>query len=396
MNRGKIAFLLGFVPNPRFNKRINAVKSDFDVALICWAKSDSYTIGSMCEGISSRVLHIHADASDPLRRMRPYAAFAKKAIAALRSEKPDVIHLQGLDMLLLACWYKRRFCKGVRIVYEIADLHRLLVDEQVGAKRRVFAKCVALFERRCSRYVDKLVVTSELYYEACYSQFYAKDQTLFIPNAPSRKAFDGYAPKDHTRNFTVGFIGGIRYPKEIRMLISAAKKANVRVFLAGEEVGDEIRSLCEHESHSDYFGKYDYDTQITELYSRCDVIYSVYPASMKNVRVALPNKLYESIYCRLPLIVSKDTYLGELVEKWGVGVAIDYRDEDGLVRILQAFSTCPEQYARYANACIGRNRETVVEPYLRQYVAAMRTLLLSPSRVKVIELEPKSAIAKEE
>ena len=263
MSRGKIAYLLGFVPNPRFNKRINSAKTHFDVTLICWAKSDSYTFRNVHEGISSHVMHIPANAFDPVARMRPYASFAKRAIAALRSERPDVIHLQGLDMLMLACWYKSRFDNSVHIVYEVADLHRLLVDEQVGAKRKLFARGVDFFERRCSRFVDKLIVTSERYYDVCYSRFYGKGQVLFIPNAPSRKAFEGYVPKDHTKDFTVGFIGGIRYPNEIRMLISAAKKSGVKVFLAGMEAGDEIRKLCESEDHVEYFGRYDYDTQIT-------------------------------------------------------------------------------------------------------------------------------------
>lgn len=375
MSRGKIAYLLGFIPNPRFNKRINAAKNEFDVVLICWAKSDSYTFRNVHEGISSHVIHIPANAFDPVARMRPYATFAKKAIAALRSERPDVIHLQGLDMLMLACWYKRRSDRNVRIVYEVADLHRLLVDEQVGVKRRAFAGCVAFFERRCASLVDKLIVTSERYYDACYRQFYAKEQILFIPNAPSRKAFECYVPKDHSRDFTVGFIGGIRYPDEIKKLISAAKQANVKVFLAGMEVGDEIKRLCENESHVDYFGKYDYDTQIAKLYGCCDVIYSVYPANMKNVKVALPNKLYESVLCGLPLIVSEGTYLGELVEKWGVGVTVDYKKERSLVRVIQTLSTHPELYFRYANACINCGKELVVEPYLQEYVVVMKDLL---------------------
>lgn len=368
VSRGKIAYLLGFIPNPRFNKRINAAKNEFDVVLICWAKSDSYTFRNVHEGISSHVIHIPANAFDPVARMRPYATFAKKAIAALRSERPGVIHLQGLDMLMLACWYKRRFDRNVRIVYEVADLHRLLVDEQVGVKRRAFAGCVAFFERRCASLVDKLIVTSERYYDACYRQFYAKEQILFIPNAPSRKAFECYVPKDHSRDFTVGFIGGIRYPDEIRMLVAAAKQAGVKVFLAGMEAGSEIRELSKREDHVEYFGRYDYDTQISGLYGRCDVIYSVYPASMKNVKVALPNKLYESILCGLPLIVSKGTYVGDLVEEWGVGIAVEYNNKEDLLDAITLLSSRPDEYERCSHACFERRSVVNAELYAVKYL----------------------------
>ena len=388
MSKAKIVYLLGFVPNPRFNKRIDAAKGEFDVALICWAKSDSSTFRNVHEGIGSRVIHIPANAFDPVARMRPYVTFAKRAISVLRSEKPDIIHLQGLDMLILACWYKRRFDKNVRIVYEVADLHRLLVDEQVGVKRRAFAECVAFFERQCAPLVDKLIVTSERYYDVCYSRFYAKDQILFIPNAPSRKAFEGYVPKEHGRDFTVGFIGGIRYPDEIRMLIAAAKQAGVKVFLAGVEVGDEIRKLSEREDHVEYFGMYDYDTQITELYGRCDVIYSVYPASMKNVRVALPNKLYESMMCGLPLLVAKETYVGDLVEEWEVGIAVQYDSVEELSEALDLLKSNCTMYEGFHSNCLRKACEFNEDTFAMKYIGILARLSDS------IQSEPSTEIVR--
>lgn len=55
-----------------------------------------------------------------------------------------------------------------------------------------------------------------------------------------------------------------------------------------------------------------------------DCIYSVYDADNPNVRIALPNKLYESIFCELPIIVAKNTYLSELVEKYKVGLSVSH------------------------------------------------------------------------
>lgn len=283
-------------------------------------------------------------------------------------------------MLLLACLYKRRYNKGVRIVYEVADLHRMLVDEQIGIMRIAFAKCVAFFECRCSCLVDKLILTSERYYDVYYNQLYSKEQVLFIPNAPSLKVFADYVPKNHNIDFTVGFIGGIRYPNEIKMLISAAKQAGVRVFLAGMETGDEIRKLCENENHVEYFGGYDYDTQIAKLYGRCDAIYSVYPANMKNVKVALPNKLYESMLCGLPLIVSEGTYVGELVTTWGIGIAVKYNSLDELANALEILSSDKEVYSGFVNACEEKEDIATAERCAEQYALLLESLCGAVSR----------------
>lgn len=370
----KIAYLLGFIPNPRFDKRIKAAKSEFDTVLICWSKSSDYTFRNLDEGVSSYIINIIANPYDPVGRVIPYLRYAKKALRILKVEKPKVIHLQGLDMLLLACWYKNCFDRKVHIVYEVADLHRLLVDDQATTKLRLFAKGVAFFEKQCSRFVDKLIVTSERYFDICYKRYYKHEQVLYIPNIPSISAFKNYAPKNHNYNFTVGFIGGIRYVNEIKLLIFAAKKAGVKVFLAGLEHGKEIERLCESEDYVTYFGKYNYDTQIAYLYGCCDAIFSVYPSEMKNVQVALPNKLYESILCRLPIIVSKGTYVGDLVEQWGIGIAIDSNNESDLIKaILELLNR--KKYEQFQKACDNQWKLMDLNDYLAKYIKTIRSMM---------------------
>ena len=77
-------------------------------------------------------------------------------------------------------------------------------------------------------------------------------------------------------------------------------------------------------------------------------MYAVYDADMANVRVALPNKLYEAVYCEMPLIVAKGTYLQQLVESWGVGLAIDHTSVEALATVLCRLR---EDTALYAQIC---------------------------------------------
>ena len=39
----------------------------------------------------------------------------------------------------------------------------------------------------------------------------------------------------------------------------------------------------------------------------------------------MPNKLYEAMYFKVPLICSEKTYLAEIIEKFEIGFAIDYK-----------------------------------------------------------------------
>jgi hypothetical protein len=55
-----------------------------------------------------------------------------------------------------------------------------------------------------------------------------------------------------------------------------------------------------------------------------------------NNKVALPNKLYEAMYFKVPIITSKETYLGELVEKYDIGKCIECCSDE-LLEILNKF-----------------------------------------------------------
>lgn len=63
-----------------------------------------------------------------------------------------------------------------------------------------------------------------------------------------------------------------------------------------------------------------------EIYSSIDINYILYDASNNNVKLALPNKLYESIAFGCPIICSEDVSLGLLVHGNGFGVASSVDD----------------------------------------------------------------------
>ena len=97
--------------------------------------------------------------------------------------------------------------------------------------------------------------------------------------------------------------------------------------------------------------RYDYEKEIALLYGKVDCVYSVYDADNPNVKIALPNKLYESIICELPIIVAKDTYLSELVQKWNVGVSVSHTDTIELIEVLKKYKNDKKYYGKYVEGC---------------------------------------------
>lgn len=72
------------------------------------------------------------------------------------------------------------------------------------------------------------------------------------------------------------------------------------------------------------------------IYEQVDIINAVYGNDSLIVSTALPNKLYDALIYKKPIIASKGTYLGELIEQYGVGFSIDV-DKDNITEKISGF-----------------------------------------------------------
>ncbi len=331
-----VCFLLTHVPNPRINKRIEIYKKIADVHVIC-ARRKSQNIWEPSQDVNHIIIDFDLPTSKHiLQRAVMSRNFQSLVYKKLVSLCPDLIYAEGLDCLSIADKYKKDH--RVKVVFEVADLRESYIEMPKSLLSRVITKAVLFKEKHCFKSVNQLVVTSPKFYELHYYELIDKDKVLFIPNIPDSEVFRNYKKKTEGQ-FTVGFIGGIRYIQQMKMLVDAANRIRCNVLFAGAggsiEEYREIQEYCKGMSNVVFTGKYNYDTEIANLYGLVDCVYAVYDASNPNVRIALPNKLYESIICELPIIVSEDTYLSELVTSWGIGVSIDCCDLSALVETLK-------------------------------------------------------------
>lgn len=329
----KITFLLAFSPNPRMTKRLRALRAGNDLFLIYWRMQEEYLWGGNWDGIRNKEIYIRSKQGEPLKRIGKTALFFVLALRELKRERPECLYVQNLDMLLLASIYKAIWNRNAGLVYEIADIHPILIQPPRTGAVKLLQKLFRRTDKALSSKVHLLINTSEKYYDEYYRHFYPREKLLVIPNVPDKSAFLSYRRKEEGP-FTVGFIGAIQFKQELKLLISAAKEAGVKVRMAGSEVGSEIEELCKREGVY-YHGNYDYDKDIANLYGAIDCVFAVYDAEDWNVRIALPNKLYEAIQCELPILVAKGTYLSDFVEKAGVGISLEHKAREEYIDILK-------------------------------------------------------------
>ncbi|MCI6412669.1 glycosyltransferase [Butyricimonas virosa] len=333
----KIVFLLTHIPNPRMNKRIGLAKLCGEVVVICVRRTSQDVYEPYYGDVVHEIINIDLPPSKYIfQRILASSKYSNIAGRLLEKYNPEMIYTEGLDSLAIASRYKKKsWCK---IIYEVADLRECFIELPHSAVSRLLTYIIKKQELCLFKYVDNLVVTSEKFYDMHYYRLISKDKLIFMPNIPDDEPLRKYVKKSGGV-FTIGFIGGIRYLKQMKMLVDAAKTVGCNVLFAGAgETNDDYKQItdyCKDKEYVTFTGKYIYNTDIAKLYGMVDCVYAVYDAGNPNVKIALPNKLYEAVRCCLPIIVAKGTYLSEIVEEWRVGISVSHHDVNDLSRGLK-------------------------------------------------------------
>lgn len=355
----KVCFVLTHVPNPRMNKRISEFKQIMSTEVICARRASQNIWEPEHTDINHTILNVDLpESSHIFKRSMVSLGFRKTVYSLLEEKKPSIVYAEGLDVLMVASKYKKKY--GGLLIYEVSDLRESFIEKPQGIIKQATTTVIACNEKRLFKDIDKLVITSPKFYDMHYCKLIAKSKTVYVPNAPDLRAFRNFKRKEDGK-FTVGFIGGIRYITQMRMLVNAASELDINVIFAGaggtSSEYSEIKEYCKGNDNIRFTGRYDYWNDIANLYGMVDCVYSVYNADNPNVCIALPNKLYEAVYCGLPIIVAKKTYLEEITLAWGVGVSVGHENEDELKKALQTLRDSKDYYDGIVAACEKRKTE---------------------------------------
>ena len=369
IHKKKICFLFLHLPNPRMIKRILALEPYYNVeAIACIRETTLTKKNRIPKNVTTNIIKKKANEGKPLKRIGATFQVIIKAFILLSNSKSNKLYVSKLDMLLVAFLYKTFVNKNVEIIYEVSDLHSLVMDNQNNILKRFMAQAIKKLEGFLCKYINILVVTSECFYTSYYRSYITENKVLFIPNTPDPKVFNNLEKKSK-ENFTVGFIGVIRYAQQIEMLIDAAEDLNIRVLIAGDGIDyQRIKNYSKDKEHVSIYGAYEYEKDIKKLYEKIDCVYSVYDVTLKNVQIALPNRLYEAVYTGTPIIASKDTYLGKIIEDESIGKTIYYNDKETLKEVLKVLEKDEDDFKNIKDRMLILREKWILDIYNKKLV----------------------------
>lgn len=145
------------------------------------------------------------------------------------------------------------------------------------------------------------------------------------------------------KQITIGFVGGVRYFKENCQLIDAlANNERYRLMYIGRTYFDcDLKGYCKSKNIKNVVFKGEFRNEDKpNLYEEIDLINAVYGNNSLEVTTALPNKLYDTLLFKKPIIATNNTYLGELVNNnfLGLTLALDEQIEKRITEYISNFN----------------------------------------------------------
>ncbi|MAP80969.1 MAG: hypothetical protein CL526_07750 [Aequorivita sp.] len=326
----KILFVLPVSTQPRFSKRIqNYLDRGYEVTVASFER-EYFKKNSLPENI--KFLSLGKIESGAYIKRIPKIVSVFNKIYKL-SKKNDLIYIFSPDILL----FTFSFLKSSKLYYEIGDIRQISGNQAVsnlydGIYKKALKKC------------SKIFVTSTGF-KRFFADKYSVDVMKFrvIENKLPVSLFSPFDRSEFrhikSSSYIVSIIGLLRYKNIISFLTAYYKadaKFKIKIFGDGP-LRDEIMKFVDNDNVQ-YFGQFRNPDDLFEIYNQTDLSFTMYNSKNKNVQLALPNKLYESIYFRRPILVSADTYLEEMVNKYQVGFFWKQEDMKGLISYMTSES----------------------------------------------------------
>lgn len=263
------------------------------------------------------------DHYEKLRKVGPFLAWRRFVRHRLRKEHYDrLIVLTTMPAVLLADLllgeYRGKFWLDIRdFTHENLLLYKSLVAKLVTAAAASSISSPA------------------------FRQFLPNSGNIFLThNISNQDAAELHCTLDvGKRPLNIGFVGGIQFVAQNQIILRQfANNPNYKLKYIGKaHLGCDLQPFCiEYGIKNVEFRSTFTNEQKPAIYQDIQLINSIYGCESQVVKLLLPNRLYDSVLFKKPILVSKGTYLADVVSEYGLGVALDVEKEN-IVQVLEDY-----------------------------------------------------------
>lgn len=319
----KLKVILSSINHSRLLKRINTLKKIDSNLTIYGFERDSKNLNEIPSNLEIINLGIIKNGKNFFKRF----LFLLKQLRFLKSNPDSIFYVTSMDLAFI-CMINR-----TKYIYEVSDLVYTYFNSLL---RIIF------------RYLDKQIIkkskltimTSEGFRSYLFNQKEVKN-IIIQPNKLNPNIGDriNKLSKINIKSLKFSFIGLIRYPKTVFKFAKIIGEyfPNHEFHFYGNcqfELITELNELTSSYPNIFSHGSFRNPDDLDKIYSNSDLIVCCYQTETINEKIAEPNKFYESIYFKRPIIVSENSLLSKKVNTFHTGFSINPYNQEEIINFI--------------------------------------------------------------
>lgn len=261
----------------------------------------------------------------------------------------------------------------VRLVYDSKELYEELPSLKRKRSSFLFWN---LIEKSSIRYVDSVFTVNKSIADILRAKWHLP--VTIVMNVPDRSAPPD-CPKS-SEKIILAFSGGLQPGRGLEKLITLMtllpEPYELR-FIGDGMLRQELANLAmslKLDKRVHFTGRVKNEEVVDELSRTHLGIYLMENAGLCHY-LALPNKFFQFISARLPVIVPKFPEMERIVDKYGIGAAVDPENLQETARKVMEFTTDPELYKTLRAHCDKAAEELNWEVEKEGFLRAVRELV---------------------
>jgi len=328
-----------FKPDPRVYKEAKTLSHNgYEIVIFAWDREGGFKKNEEINGIEIKRIQIISKYGTGLKQIFKLLLFWMRTYQFLRKEDFEIVHCHDFDTLPIGVIVSEIFRK--KIFFDVHDFYFTHFLQRRGLNK-FFGYLIKGLEKILVKRVDGLIAATP-----GLSRYYDK---IISSNTPMEVIYN-FAEKSHfnkikreaIKEFTISYIGSVRYPKQLINLFEATRDlVGVKVLVVGGGIDlFRIAQVALNYKQVDLHESVPYE-DIPKFYERSNVIYAVSDASSLNVKVTYPIKVFEAMICGLPVIVNRGTDAGEFVESNKIGFIVNGNNINEIRKLVSQLKNNP-------------------------------------------------------
>ncbi|HFL3605265.1 TPA: glycosyltransferase [Clostridioides difficile] len=227
----------------------------------------------------------------------------------------DIVHACDFDTIMPSLLMR---LLGKFVIFDIFDWF----SDEVKTNSEFINKIINVLEKTSVKLSDTVIICEK---ERLKQMDVVPRKYIVLPNIPK---INSVSKNKYVKNgfINISYVGGFYPSRGLEELLEAISELkNCILHIAGFGnlyIEEKVKIFDKKFENIIYYGKVSYDKAI-QIMNSSDVIYAMYYKDNKNNLYAAPNKFYEGIFLKKPIITTKGTLVGDKVKSHKSGYVLE-------------------------------------------------------------------------